>query len=112
MVKVVAIIHAKPGLDRDEFLQKWNVEHPAFVRRLPGLRRYRQNPAIAHHTEWFADGMAELWFDSVRDVKLAYAGEEAAALFEHEQEFLERVEWFLADEHEIDLAPAPDAAVG
>ena len=103
MIKVVAVLNAKPGLTRDEFLHKWNVEHPVLVRKLPGIRRYRQNAAIEHRTEWPFNGMAELWFDSVADVKAAYAGEEAKELFHHEEEFLERMQWFLAHELEIDL---------
>lgn len=103
MIKVVAVLTAKEDLSREEFLHKWNVEHPVLVRKLPGLRRYRQNPAIEHHKAWPFDGMAELWFDSVAAVKTAYAGEEAQALFEHEHEFLTDMRWFLAEEREIDL---------
>ncbi|MCW3768067.1 EthD family reductase [Paenarthrobacter sp. PAE-2] len=109
MIKVVAVLKAKVGLSRDEFLYKWNVEHPVLVRKLPGLRRYRQNPAIEHHKEWPFNGMAELWFDSVADVKAAYAGVEAQELFEHEHEFLADMQWFLADEVEIDLEPGEAA---
>ncbi|WP_430296675.1 EthD family reductase [Sinomonas sp. B1-1] len=103
MVKVIAVLNAKPGITREEFLHKWNVEHPVLVRKLPGIRRYRQNPAIEHRKEWPFNGMAELWFDSVADVRAAYAGEEAERLFAHEEEFLERMQWFIADEVEIDL---------
>ena len=103
MIKVVAVLTARDGLSRDEFLHKWNVEHPVLVRKLPGLRRYRQNPAIEHPKQWPFNGMAELWFDSMADVKTAYAGEEAKLLFEHEHEFLADMRWFLAEEREIDL---------
>ncbi|MDQ4490106.1 EthD family reductase [Sinomonas sp. ASV486] len=103
MIKVVAVLNAKPGISREEFLHKWNVEHPILVRRLPGLRRYRQNPAIEHRKQWPFSGMAELWFDTVADVKVAYGGPEAAEVFAHEDEFLERMQWFLADEVEIDI---------
>ncbi|MDP9933787.1 uncharacterized protein (TIGR02118 family) [Paenarthrobacter nicotinovorans] len=103
MIKVVAVLTAKAGTSREHFLHKWNVEHPVLVRKLPGLRRYRQNPAIEHSKEWPFDGMAELWFDSVADVKKAYAGEEAKALFEHERGFLDDMRWFLAEEQEIEL---------
>lgn len=105
MIKVVAVIRAREGLDREAFLHHWNVEHPAYVRRLPGVRRYRQNPAIEHRKDWPFSGMAELWFDSVADVKTAYAGPEAQELFEHEELFLESVQWFLAEEREISLQP-------
>ncbi|AMB39047.1 EthD family reductase [Arthrobacter sp. TES] len=105
MIKVVAVLKAKEGVSRDEFLYKWNVEHPVLVRKLPGLRRYRQNPAIEHRKEWPFNGMAELWFDSVAGVKIAYSGEEARKLFEHEHEFLADMQWFLAEEVEVDLEP-------
>ncbi|MCS5478119.1 EthD family reductase [Corynebacterium sp. YIM 101645] len=104
MVKIVAIVKKQPEQSREEFLHHWNVEHPAYVRELPGIRRYRQNPAITHRKEWPYDGMAELWFDSVKDVAVAYAGPEAEALFKHERLFLGSMEWFIADEVEIDLA--------
>lgn len=105
MIKVVAVIQAKSGLSRGEFLRQWNIEHPDYVRKLPGIRRYRQNPAIEHRKEWPFSGMAELWFDSVEDVKKAYAGDEARELFAHEDLFLESVQWFLAEEREVSLAP-------
>ena len=47
--------------------------------------------------------MAELWFKSVEDVKVAYAGPEGKELFDHEHHFLESVEWFLADEIDVPL---------
>jgi uncharacterized protein (TIGR02118 family) len=105
MIKVVAVIRSKPGLSREVFLKYWNIEHPAFVRKLPGIRRYRQNPAIDHKKQWPFHGMAELWFDSIKDVAVAYGGPEADALRKHEEEFLEDVQWILAEEREIELAP-------
>lgn len=107
MIKIVAMLRKKPELSREQFLAYWNGEHPEYVRRLPGLRRYRQNPAISHHKDWPFDGMAELWFDSVKDVAIAYAGPEAEAVFRHEKDFLEDMQWILAEECEIDLAEPP-----
>lgn len=103
MFKIVAVIRKKSELTREEFLHRWNVEHPDYVRKLPGIRRYRQNPAIEHRKTWPFDGMAELWFDSVRDIAVAYSGEEAEALFQHEQQFLEMMDWFIVEEEEVEL---------
>lgn len=103
MIKIVAVIRKKPEMSREEFLRHWNKDHPVYVRQLPGIRRYRQNPAIQHHKDWPFDGMAELWFDSVQDVKHAYAGDEGAALFAHEQLFLDDMQWFISEEKEIRL---------
>jgi len=108
MIKVVAVIKARPELTREEFLHFWNVEHPAYVRQLPGIIRYRQNPAIEHRNAWPYSGMAELWFCSVADVRAAYGGSEGKALFDHEHHFLESVEWFLAEEVDVPLSAAGD----
>lgn len=109
MIKVVAVIKAKPELTREQFLHFWNVEHPDYVRKLPRILRYRQNPAIEHRKPWPYSGMAELWFDSVEDVKIAYQGTEGRELFDHEHHFLASVEWFLAEEIDVPLTAGHDA---
>lgn len=110
MIKVVALIKGKPDLSREEFLRYWQDEHPAYVRRLPGIRGYRQNPAIEHHRQWPFDGAAELWFDSVRDVAAAFDCSAADALREHEAHFIGELTWFLSEEHEVDLAEGEAAS--
>ncbi|GAA4524038.1 MULTISPECIES: EthD family reductase [Nonomuraea] len=108
MIKVVAVIRRKPGLSREEFLRFWQEEHPALVLALPGLRGYRQNPAVEHRKQWPWDGSAELWFDDVRAVKAAFDSPEAGPLRAHEEHFIEALEWFLASETEV-LPPSPAA---
>jgi uncharacterized protein (TIGR02118 family) len=98
MVRVIVAIKRLPELSRPEFLQRWLEDHPAYVRRLPGLRGYRQSPAIEHRKPWPFDGLAELSFDSVGDVARAFDGPEAVELFAHEREFLASAEWFIAEE--------------
>lgn len=100
-MKVVALIKARPDIGRDEFLQKWQVEHPAFVWQMPGVLRYFQSPAIEHRTEWPYDGLAELYFASVGDVARAFASPQADALREHEEEFIADLSWFLTEETEV-----------
>lgn len=101
MIKVVAVITRKPGLDREEFLRYWQDEHPDYVRRLTGIRRYVQNPAVEGYRQWPYDGVAELWFDSVRDVAIAFEGPAADALREHEEHFIGELDWFLSEEREV-----------
>lgn len=102
-VKVVALIRAHPDVSAEEFLRHWQVEHPRFVRALPALERYVQNPAIEHHTPWPFDGMAELYFPSVAAVAHAFATPAAEALRKHEEEFIGELTWFLAGETEVTL---------
>ena len=108
MIKVVALITRKPGMPREEFLRCWQEEHPAFVRQLAGLRRYVQNPALDGPRDWPFDGAAELSFDSVSDVGIAFKGPAADALRAHEKTFIGDIRWFLAEEREIPL-DAPGA---
>ncbi|MCK3769479.1 EthD family reductase [Microbacterium aerolatum] len=98
MYRVIVVIRRKSKMTREEFLEHWLVDHPAFVERLPRVRAYRQSPAIEHRKEWPFDGMAELCFDSLADVARAFDGIEARELFAHEQDFIEDATWFIAEE--------------
>lgn len=104
MVKVIAFVRRRSGMDREEFLRHWQIDHPAYVRQLKGIRRYVQNPAIEHRRTWLYDGVAELWFDSVRDVAAAFDSPEADRMREHEESFIGELEWLLADETEVPVA--------
>lgn len=106
MVKVMVVIRRKDGISRDEFVREWCETHPAFVRRLPGIRGYRQNLAVEHRKPWPADGIAELRFDSVKDVAIAFDSRAARELFAHEDEFLGDVSWFIAEEIDVDVENA------
>ena len=107
-VKIVAMLKALPGLSRKDFLTYWQQEHPALVWRLPGLRAYRQNPAIEHRKSWPYDGMAELYFDSVDDVRTAFVSAQAQPLHEHEELFLDSIDWFIATETTVEPVGHPN----
>ena len=105
-VKIVAVIKALPELSREEFLHHWQEEHPAIVWQLPGLRAYRQSPAIEHRKTWPFDGMAELWFDSLDDLRAAFDSPQGATVHKHEKHFLGSVDWFVATDAD---KPQPQA---
>jgi len=67
MIKVLTWFKRKPGMSVDDFLAHWQGPHAELGKRLPGLRRYVQNPAhpstYAKGREPAFDGMAETWFD-------------------------------------------------
>lgn len=107
MVKIVALVRRLPGLSREEFLRRWQQEHPPYVRELPGLRRYVQNPAFDGPRPWPYDGMAELWFESVRAVAVAFDGPAADRLRKHEESFIGDLEWFLVEEREVPVGDGP-----
>jgi uncharacterized protein (TIGR02118 family) len=103
VLKVLALIKRKPEMSRDEFLRYWEERHAPLILDLPGVRRYRQNHAIEHHTQWPYDGAAEVWFDSVGDVARAFEGPAADAMRVDEENFVGDIVWFLVNEHEIEL---------
>jgi uncharacterized protein (TIGR02118 family) len=121
--KMVFCLRRRPQIDAEEFARYWRDEHaPLFSRyadalavrrytqshRLPGrlneaLREYRGAP------EGY-DGVAEVWFDSLDELRAALtsdAGRAAAeALIEDERRFIDHAAspiW-IAEEIEIDLA--------
>ena len=107
MYKVMVLITRKEGLSREDFLRHWLDDHPDYVRALTGVRRYRQSVAIEHRTPWPVDGVAELWFDSIRDIAVGFdrSREEVTRLFAHEEDFIGEASWFIAEEHEVPLTP-------
>ncbi|MHB8617964.1 MAG: EthD family reductase [Chloroflexota bacterium] len=100
MVKIIPMLTRRSDLTFEQFIEHWQQRHPAYVTKLPGLRRYVQNPAHPHKDRiWLCDGVAELWFDDVRAVKLAFESAAAGPMREDEQRFIRRQEWLLCDEH-------------
>lgn len=101
MFKICAVITPKDGLSRDEFLHYWRTEHPEVVWALPGVRRYVQNIAIEHHSKWPFGGVAEVYFDSVKDIAIAFSSPQAEAMREHEKRFIGNIQWIISLEEEV-----------
>ena len=77
-VKVVALLKAKPGLSREDFAHRWVEEHAPLVLRMERLRGYRINVAIDEQEsedELPYDGTAELWWDSLDDLRADFGSE-------------------------------------
>jgi uncharacterized protein (TIGR02118 family) len=74
MVKAVFMMSRKPGLTITQFQEHWFDVHGQLVARIPGLRRYVQNHAVAEAygvMPMTHDGFSELWFDDVRELQRA-----------------------------------------
>lgn len=113
MMKFVAVVRRKEGLDFEEFRRLWTGEHPELVLAMPGVRKYVQN--LAHKgasRDWPMDGIAEVWFDDKNAVNAAFSSPAGVAANEHQNLFAGEVKWFLAEENTWDLSEAGPAASG
>lgn len=92
MVKVVAFFKRKPGVSVEDFDRHWATQHAALVRRLPGLRRYVQNPTLEsgyRRREPVYDGVAEAWFDDGEALRVSGRSDEYAAVKADEAHFID-----------------------
>ena len=66
MLKQISCFRKRQDLDLAQFQQHWRTRHADIVRELPGLKGYIQN----HVRQGDAvNGVAEVWFDSIDDMR-------------------------------------------
>ena len=72
-VKLIALLKAKPGLNQAEFEKRWVEGHAPLTLKFKNLKGYRINVAIDEYQEIEGelpfDGTAELWWDSIEEMK-------------------------------------------
>jgi len=101
-VKLVFLLHRRPGMDFDEFSRYWRDKHAPIGAALPGLRKYVQNHsgATLDGSPLPCDGFSELWFDDMGSLERALASPEAQAAMVDSENFLdmERIQTFIVEE--------------
>ena len=110
MIKQVTFFKRRPDLEPAAFHDYWRNRHPEFVCRLPGLKRYVQNHAVADDGPF--DGIAEVWFDDMDAMRANAGASELEAVRADEANFLDTAGMgaIIAHEHVIkDGAPDGDA---
>lgn len=94
MLKVCTAFRRKPGMTVAQYQSYWSSDHPAFVKRLPGLRGYQQNRPLPESFGFEPappyDGLVELWFDDSAALKTMSASQEYADLIHDEEAFVDR----------------------
>ena len=103
-MKLVFVLFRRAGLTHEQSLAEWNGEqHTSIVRRVPGLKRWVQNHAIAMPSEATADGIGELWFDSKAAMEQAMNSPQMAQAVEDAKRFLdmERTYALVVDEKTV-----------
>ena len=74
MIKLVSTLKRPPTMTVEELHRWWLGPHAAIGKTLPGLKKYVISLAVgARDGEPKYDGIAELWFKSMDDLKKMFA---------------------------------------
>ncbi len=101
MTKIVVVLYRKEGMSRQEFRTYWRDVHGAIGARMPGVRHYVQNHALADGAPF--DGIAEMWFDSPADMQTAFTSEAAQDAARDVPNFLSKQQVVMIEEVEMEL---------
>ena len=107
MVKLIYCISKKPEMSVEEFQRYWREVHAPIAGAIPRLRRYVQCHVVpatydGSRSPGF-DGAAELWWDSIEDLRAAMGTPEVQAAVEDEKNFIDhsRVASFITTENVV-----------
>jgi len=111
----MGLLQKRADIDHQEFRTHWRTGHGPLASRLPGLRRYHQNPVVdrAQRGITYArggldfDGFSELWFDDLPATQTAFANEkQIKELGEDENSFIGELTLITAVQHVVIPRPA------
>jgi uncharacterized protein (TIGR02118 family) len=91
MVKGMFVVTRVPSMSHDEFVKYWRDVHAPIAKQMPGLRRYKINPASggADGGEAPFDGIAELSFDDQAAYEAGFGSPEGQATMEDAAKFID-----------------------
>jgi uncharacterized protein (TIGR02118 family) len=88
--KAVFVVFKRVDLTHEQSLAEWSGnQHTSIVRKVPGLKRWVQNHAMAAKNEASPDGIGELWFESAEAIGRAMKSPEMSAAVEDAKRFLD-----------------------
>jgi uncharacterized protein (TIGR02118 family) len=113
VIKVLRAFDRAHGMDREEFLQRWE-RHAELVLAVPGVRGYVQSPRAGRDEQSSAtfDGISALWFDDEAAAARAAESPQALAARADCSAFIDResMRTATASEHVVqDVPVGPDA---
>lgn len=94
-IKLISLLKAKPGVSKEEFKRHWLEEYSPLVLKFKNLKGYRINIAIDEYQEIEGelpyDGTAEIWWDSIKEMKEDLASSTAEEVLANADLFMEKI---------------------
>ncbi|MCR0983879.1 EthD domain-containing protein [Roseomonas populi] len=104
LVKRMSLLRRRPDISAERFREEWFGFHAQAVGRFPALAGYTQNLVVARQaggsTDYDAlpvDGVVEMWFRSVDDLKAAFSSPAAEVSQRHALDFIAEITTFLVE---------------
>ena len=102
MFKLIVLLKKKTDFTDEQFTTYWLETHALLAKKMPGLRRYVVNVVMAPpNKEPDYNGVVELWFDNVTDMKNAFSSPEGQATQKDTETFTTSRTTMYIDEHSI-----------
>jgi uncharacterized protein (TIGR02118 family) len=110
LLKRMSLLRRLPQVAPETFRHEWREEHARLVRRVDGVRGYRQNLITARevpkgvpvgYDELPIDGIVELWFDDAESINRSFGSPQGVTLMTHAREFIGEISTFLVERHVV-----------
>ncbi|MDM0116108.1 EthD family reductase [Variovorax sp. J22R133] len=109
LLKRMSILKRRPDISEQDFRREWKI-HGDLVRKMPGIRGYRQNVIVARelkkgepceYADLAIDGIVELWFEDAATLEAAFASPSGRETMAHAQTFLSEITAFVVAERRV-----------
>lgn len=107
LIKRMSILTRRPDISPQRFRDEWIGFHAEAVGKFPNLMGYTQNLVIerigsdltkpATHDQIPVDGIVELWFRTVEDIRAAFASSAAGRSQRHALDFIGTITTYLVE---------------
>lgn len=110
LVKRMSLLTRRPDITAERFRAEWFGFHAEAVRAFPKLMGYTQNLVVeravslrdaAPHAALPVDGVVELWFRDVADIRAAFASPAATISQAHARDFIGTITTFLVTPQQV-----------
>jgi uncharacterized protein (TIGR02118 family) len=114
MVVRIGLLRKKAALTQEQFRRHWRETHGPIAARLPGLRRYRQNPVVDsaqrgidyRRSALVIDGFSQLWFDDLASMHRSLQSDAVAALAADEANLIDEIRLVSCEQNVVIPTPS------